>query len=103
MSTLVFKAFNCATLTTSVSSVPAATFVICRVYAESPTDNAPVELSHTEDTLSKFSFILPVIGSYPILPPFVVELELPPRAIPPSTVTVAAFPTAVAFSFSTSA
>ena len=95
-------AFSWATFTASVSLVPAARLVICRVYIFSseptlnfppPRETAPMVEVHTESACS--AFLLPlryparpaaVLAWEPVpkaTPPVAVALEVPPRATPP--------------------
>ena len=78
-------AFNCATLTASVSSLPAATLVIWRVtpLATSPTDTEPM----VEVQASPVNVLL--LGLYPATPLSTLATELDPKATPSSTVALA--------------
>ncbi len=93
--TTLSKSFNCTTFTASVSSLPAATPVICRVMPVLllPTLTAPCLLFHCASVLSvapcseevypETPAALSAIASLPIAtPPATVTLELAPIAIP---------------------
>ena len=80
--------FNCATLTASVSSEPAATFVIWRVRTvvpvESPTEIAAAVDFQVGEPSVDAAF---VVGSYPAIPLSTEAIDSLPNATPPFRVT----------------
>ena len=80
--------FNCATLTASVSKVPAARPVICLVTVEPlPTATEPALLFQADEVTS-FACV-PVTGSYPVTPFLVEATESLPKATPSSILALA--------------
>ena len=82
-------AFSWATLTASVSAMPAARLVICLVLSAVPTDTAPFPDFHAGPVSVDAS---PVRGSYPKAPAAVLATDSVPKATPPSTLTLASLP-----------
>ncbi|MNV59061.1 hypothetical protein D3C71_1514620 [compost metagenome] len=84
---------SCETFTASVSTAPAATFVICRVWPLPPTLTAPNVLFHVAEVSVE---ALPAAGSKPATPLSVLATDLLPSATPSATVTLVESPSAVA-------
>ena len=67
--------FNCATLTASVSALPAATPVIWRVLLELPTETAPKVLVSAFPLKAVYVSLRPVLALYPATPAAVSAVE----------------------------
>ena len=90
---------SCATLTASVSLVPAATLIICLVIELLPTDTAPaVEIQVCTATSGMVSGAKAPSAPFPMLATEPTPIATPPTA---SAFTVAPFPIATASSAST--
>ena len=87
-------AFSCATLTASVSFVPAATPVICLVAVlPLPTDTAACVAFHAADVFAEANL---VDGSYPAISLSTEATESAPSATPPSFSALASEPSMTA-------
>ena len=95
-SALLLTCFNCATLTASVSSLPAATCVIWRVifFSVSPTETAPCVDIQVDWAIS----LIWVGAKAPFSPAALSATDDVPKATPPYTLAWAAAPKATAFS-----
>ena len=95
-SALLLTCFNCATLTASVSSLPAATCVIWRVifFSVSPTETAPCVDIQVDWAIS----LIWVGAKAPFSPAALSATDDVPKATPPYTLAFAAPPKATAFS-----
>ena len=90
--------FNCATLTASVSLVPAARLVIWRVFVLLPIDTAPVLAVNARPVKPAYLSVRLVLALYPAILPAVVASEYEPNATPLYTLALELEPRAIAFS-----
>ncbi len=93
-STYFCNDFNCATLTASVSPLPAATPTIWRVFFDlaSPTLTAPSVLAHIMSSESEGPLVKEL---YPIAPAATSATDSLPRATPLCSVALASEPIAI--------